>query len=99
MKKDKPSELLKDLEERIDNAEINSSNLNRNETSSKAKEYSTGMRTLFELVLGFGVGALIGYYLDLLLSCSPIFLLVGLFIGSFSGIYTIWRKNIIDLKK
>ena len=99
MKKNKPSDLLKDLEERINNAEINSSSLNSNKAPSKAKEYSTGMQTLFELVLGFALGALIGYYIDLWLNFSPLFLLIGIFIGSISGIYTIWRKNMIDLKK
>jgi F0F1-type ATP synthase assembly protein I len=99
VKKNKPNELLKDLEERIDNAEMNSGNLNRSKVPSNAKEYSTGMRTLFELIVGFSLGSLIGYYIDLWLESSPIFLLVGMFLGGISGIYSIWRRNISELER
>ena len=73
---------------------------NKNDkTNTSHKEYSNGIRTLFELVLGFLIGGFIGYYLDLLLSTSPIFLLLGIFIGGISGIYTIWKKNIYEYTK
>jgi F0F1-type ATP synthase assembly protein I len=30
------------------------------------------------------------------LATMPVFLLIGIFLGGISGIYTIWKKNIYD---
>ena len=69
--------------------------LNEN-SNTKYKEYSNGIKILFELLLGFLIGGFLGYYLDIMLATTPVFLLIGIFLGGISGIYTIWKKNIYD---
>jgi F0F1-type ATP synthase assembly protein I len=96
---EKNKDLINKLDERIKSVENNLAINKNNKTYTSHKEYSTGIRTLFELVLGFLIGGFIGYYLDSILSTSPIFLLLGIFIGGISGIYTIWKKNIYEHTK
>ena len=96
---DKNKDLINKLDERIKSVENYLANNKNDKTNTSHKEYSNGIRTLFELVLGFLIGGFIGYYLDLLLSTSPIFFLLGIFIGGISGIYTIWKKNIYEYTK
>ena len=92
-------DLINKLDERIKSVENNLA-INKNyKTNTSHKEYSNGIRTLFELVLGFLIGGFIGYYLDSILSTSPMLLLLGIFIGGISGIYTIWKKNIYEYTK
>ena len=96
---EKNKDLINKLDERIKSVENNLAINKNNKTYTSHKEYSTGIRTLFELVLGFLIGGFIGYYLDIIISSSPIFLLLGIFIGGISGIYTIWKKNIYEHTK
>ena len=96
---EKNKDLINKLDERIKSVENNLANKKNDKTFTSHKEYSNGIRTLFELVLGFLIGGFIGYYLDSILSTSPIFLLLGIFIGGISGIYTIWKKNIYEYTK
>ena len=96
---EKNKDLINKLDERIKSVENNLAIKKNDKTYTSHKEYSNGIRTLFELVLGFLIGGFIGYYLDLILSTSPIFLLLGIFIGGISGIYTIWKKNIYEYTK
>ena len=96
---EKNKDLIDKLDERIKSVENNLAIKKNNKTYTSHKEYSNGIRTLFELVLGFLIGGFIGYYLDSGLSTSPIFLLLGIFIGGISGIYTIWKKNIYEYTK
>ena len=96
---EKNKDLINKLDERIKSVENNLAIKKNDKTYTSHKEYSNGIRTLFELVLGFLIGGFIGYYLDLILSTSPIFLLLGIFIGGISGIYTIWKKNIYEHTK
>ena len=96
---EKNKDLIDKLDERIKSVENNLAIKKNDETYTSHKEYSNGIRTLFELVLGFLIGGFIGYYLDSILSTSPIFLLLGIFIGGISGIYTIWKKNIYEYTK
>ena len=96
---EKNKDLINKLDERIKSVENNLAINKNNKTYTSHKEYSTGIRTLFELVLGFLIGGFIGYYLDIIISSSPIFLLSGIFIGGISGIYTIWKKNIYEYTK
>ena len=96
---EKNKDLIDKLDERIKSVENNLAIKKNDKTYTSHKEYSNGIRTLFELVLGFLIGGFIGYYLDLILSTSPIFLLLGIFIGGISGIYTIWKKNIYEYTK
>ena len=96
---EKNKDLINKLDERIKSVENNLAIKKNDKTYTSHKEYSNGIRTLFELVLGFLIGGFIGYYLDLILSSSPIFLLLGIFIGGISGIYTIWKKNIYEYTK
>ena len=96
---EKNKDLINKLDERIKSVENNLAINKNNKTNTSHKEYSNGIKTLFELVLGFLIGGIIGYYLDLMLSTSPIFLLFGVFIGGISGIYTIWKKNIYEYSK
>jgi F0F1-type ATP synthase assembly protein I len=96
---EKNKDLIDKLDERIKSVENNLARNKNDKTNSSHKEYSNGIRTRFELVLGFLIGGFIGYYLDLLLSTSPIFLLLGIFIGGICGIYTIWKKNIYEYTK
>ena len=96
---EKNKDLINKLDERIKSVENNLA-INKNyKTNTSHKEYSNGIRTLFELVLGFLIGGFIGYYLDSILSTSPIFLLSGIFTGGISSIYTIWKKNIYEYTK
>ena len=96
---EKNKDLINKLDERIKSVENNLAINKNNKTNTSHKEYSNGIKTLFELVLGFLIGGIIGYYLDLMLSTSPIILLLGIFIGGISGIYTIWKKNIYEYTK
>ena len=96
---EKNKDLINKLDERIKSVENNLAIKKNDKPYTSHKEYSNGIRTLFELVLGFLIGGFIGYYLDLILSTSPIFLLLGIFIGGISGIYTIWKKNIYEYTK
>ena len=96
---DKNKDLINKLDERIKSVENYLANNKNDKTNTSHKEYSNGIRTLFELVLGFLIGGFIGYYLDSILSTSPIILLLGIFIGGISGIYTIWKKNIYEHTK
>ena len=96
---EKNKDLINKLDERIRSVENYLANNKNDKTNTSHKEYSHGIRTLFELVLGFLIGGFIGYYLDSILSTSPIFLLLGIFIGGISGIYTIWKKNIYEHTK
>ena len=96
---EKNKDLINKLDERIKSVENNLAIKKNDKTYTSHKEYSNGIRTLFELVLGFLIGGFIGYYLDSGLSTSPIFLLLGIFIGGISGIYTIWKKNIYEYTK
>ena len=90
--------LLNDLSERIEKVEKNLVGNLKNKPNSNAKEYSYGIRTLFELILGFLIGGFFGYCIDLFLLTSPLFILLGIFLGGISGIYTIWKKNIYENK-
>ena len=76
---EKNKDLINKLDERIKSVENNLATNKNDKTNSSHKEYSNGIRTFFELVLGFLIGGFIGYYLDLMLSTSPIF---------FSGVTT-----------
>ena len=96
---EKNKDLINKLDERIKSVENNLAIKKNDKTYTSHKEYSNGIRTLFELVLGFLIGGFIGHYLDSILSTSPIFLLLGIFIGGISGIYTIWKKNIYEHTK
>ena len=96
---EKNKDLINKLDERIKSVENNLAINKKVKTNTSHKEYSNGIRTLFELVLGFLIGGCIGYYLDSILSTLPIFLLLGIFIGGISGIYTIWKKNIYEYTK
>lgn len=96
---EKNKDLINKLDERIKSVENNLAIKKNDKTYTSHKEYSNGIRTLFELVLGFLIGGFIGYYLDSILSTSPIILLLGIFIGGISGIYTIWKKNIYEYTK
>ena len=96
---EKNKDLINKLDERIKSVENNLAIKKNDKTYTSHKEYSNGIRTLFELVLGFLIGGFIGYYLDAILSTSPIFLLLGIFIGGISGIYTIWKKNVYEYTK
>ena len=87
---------LNHLSERIEKVENNLVDSLKNKPKSNAKEYSYGIRTLFELILGFLVGGFFGYYIDLFLLTSPLFIILGIFLGGISGIYTIWKKNIYE---
>jgi F0F1-type ATP synthase assembly protein I len=91
--------LLKKLEKRIEETEKKVVDLTKKNIPSSAKEYSTGMRTLFELIVGFVFGGLVGYYCDIWFNSSPFILLVGIFLGGISGIYTIWRRNELNERK
>ena len=90
--------LLNNLSGRIEKAENNLVDNPKNKPNSNAKEYSYGIRTLFELILGFLIGGIFGYCIDLFLLTSPLFILLGIFSGGISGIYTIWKKNIYENK-
>ena len=93
---EKNKNLLDNLDTKIKSVEKNlTDNLNEN-TNTKYKEYSNGIKTLFELLLGFLIGGFLGYYIDIMLATTPLFLLIGIFLGGISGIYTIWKKNIYD---
>ena len=96
---EKNKDLIDKLDERIKSVENNLARNKNDKTNTTHKEYSNGIKTLFELVLGFLIGGFIGYYLDSVLFTSPIFLLLGIFIGGISGIYTIWKKNIYEYTK
>ena len=96
---EKNKDLINKLDEKIKSLENNLASNKNDQTNISHKEYSNGIRTFFELVIGFLIGGFIGYYLDLMLSTSPIFLLLGIFIGGISGIYTIWKKNIYEYSK
>ena len=91
-------ELINKLDERIKSLEKDVGVQKINRTNSNLKEYSSGIRTLVELILGFLIGGFLGYYLDIILFASPVFMLIGIFLGGISGIYTIWKKNIYDNK-
>ena len=92
-------ELINKLDERIKSLEKDVGVQKINRTNSNLKEYSSGIRTLVELILGFLIGGFLGYYLDTILFTSPIFMLIGIFLGGISGIYTIWKKNVYDSKQ
>ena len=91
-------ELINKLDERIKSLEKDVGDQKIRRTNSNLKEYSSGIRTLVELILGFLIGGFLGYYLDTILFTSPILMLIGIFLGGISGIYTIWKKNIYDSK-
>ena len=91
-------ELINKLDERIKSLEKDVGDQKVSRTNSNLKEYSSGIRTLVELILGFLIGGFLGYYLDTILLTFPIFMLIGIFLGGISGIYTIWKKNIYDSK-
>ena len=88
--------LLNSLSEKIEKVENNLVDNLKNKPKSTAKEYSYGIRTLFELILGFLIGGFFGYYIDFFLLTSPLFIILGIFLGGISGIYTIWKKNIYE---
>ena len=93
---EKNKNLLDNLDTKIKSVEQNlTDNLNEN-SNTKYKEYSNGIKILFELLLGFLIGGFLGYYIDIMLATMPVFLLIGIFLGGISGIYTIWKKNIYD---
>ena len=91
---EKNKNLLDNLDTKIKSVEKKlTDNLNDN-TNTKYKEYSNGIKILVELLLGFLIGGFLGYYIDVMLGTIPIFLLIFIFLGGISGIYTIWKKNI-----
>ncbi len=96
--REKNKDLVDKLDERIKSLEKDVGVQKINRTNSNLKEYSSGIRTLVELILGFLIGGFLGYYLDIILFTSPVFMLIGIFLGGISGIYTIWKKNIYDRK-
>ena len=96
--REKNKDLIDKLDERIKSLEKDVGAQKISKTNSNLKEYSSGIRTLVELILGFLIGGFLGYYLDTILFTSPIFMLIGIFLGGISGIYTIWKKNIYDSK-
>ena len=96
--REKNKDLVDKLDERIKSLEKDVGIQKINRTNSNLKEYSSGIRTLVELILGFLIGGFLGYYFDTILFTSPIFMLIGIFLGGISGIYTIWKKNVYDSK-
>ena len=96
--REKNKDLIDKLDERIKSLEKDVGAQKISKTNSNLKEYSSGIRTLVELILGFLIGGFLGYYFDTILFTSPIFMLIGIFLGGISGIYTIWKKNIYDSK-
>ena len=97
--REKNKDLVDKLDERIKSLEKDVGDQKISRTNSNFKEYSSGIRTLVELILGFLIGGFLGYYLDIILFTSPVFMLIGIFLGGISGIYTIWKKNIYDSKQ
>ena len=97
--REKNKDLIDKLNERIKSLEKDVSTQKISKANSNLKEYSSGIRTLVELILGFLIGGFLGYYLDTILFTSPIFMLIGIFLGGISGIYTIWKKNVYDSKQ
>ena len=97
--REKNKDLVDKLDERIKSLEKDVDDQKVSRTNSNLKEYSSGIRTLVELILGFLIGGFLGYYLDTILLTFPIFMLIGIFLGGISGIYTIWKKNIYDNKQ
>ena len=97
--REKNKDLVDKLDERIKSLEKDVGVQKINRANSNLKEYSSGIRTLVELILGFLIGGFLGYYLDTILFTSPIFMLIGIFLGGISGIYTIWKKNVYDSKQ
>ena len=96
---EKNKNLLDNLDTKIKSVEKNLTDNLNDSTNRKYKEYSNGIKILFELLLGFLIGGFLGYYIDILLTTMPVFLLIGIFLGGISGIYTIWKKNIYDKVK
>ena len=97
--REKNKDLIDKLDERIKSLEKDVGAQKISKTNSNLKEYSSGIRTLVELILGFLIGGFLGYYFDTILFTSPIFMLIGIFLGGISGIYTIWKKNVYDSKQ
>lgn len=66
--------------------------------TEESKNFKNGFRSVasyFDLGLRFAIAVLIGvgggYWLDLKLNTMPLFLILGLFLGSISGFLTIYR--------
>lgn len=52
---------------------------------------SLGFRVLSEFVAGIGVGAIMGWYLDIWFGTSPILLIILLMLGTAAGFWNVYR--------
>ena len=91
LKKKDNEDLINTLNKRIENVDKKAEKTNNK--NSYAKEYSSGIRVLVELIVGFFVCGTLGFYIDKYFDSFPILFLFGSILGGISGIYTIWRRN------
>jgi len=90
LKKKDNEDLINTLNKRIENVDKKAEKTNNK--NSYAKEYSSGIRVLVELIVGFFVGGTLGFYIDKYFDSFPVLFLFGCILGGISGIYTIWRR-------
>ena len=80
-----------DFERRLKAARDRSTPADRSATASGPSAWGIGARVGVELLSALIVGLGIGWALDRWLHTTPLFLVVGVFLGGAGGIANVWR--------
>jgi ATP synthase protein I len=83
--------MTEDFDRRLAEAEQRRSGPVRPERKDEASAWGIGTRVGVELLSALIVGLGIGWGLDRWLHMSPLFLVVGVFLGGAAGIANVWR--------
>jgi ATP synthase protein I len=83
----KANDNLKDLEERLNNAQANKNISPVKQNMQKSMSY--GLRIGIEMVIAISLGVAIGIFFDRLLNTSPFLMIFFLFLGFAAGINNI----------
>ena len=83
--------MTEDFERRLADAEKRRTGTIRPERKVEPSAWGIGTRVGVELLSALVVGLGIGWGLDRWLHTSPLFLVVGVFLGGAAGIANVWR--------
>jgi len=96
MKKNNDLPSLEKLQAKID--KVRGIKPSSDKDVSKA-DMSQAMRLSIDLAAGVCVGVMAGYFLDMWLGSTPLFMIIGLFLGMAAGVKNMMRSaEIIDRK-
>lgn len=93
MSNDELSQKLKELDERLDQAELKNRDSDISSKNIKTNDLGNAFRYSAEFVAGVLAGTMIGFIIDKVASTSPWGLILGLLLGFCAGLYNILKSS------